>query len=640
MLYARSGAPLIAILAWLLGFAVHTNAQDAASTAAPASVAAPLRDLSSAIEFLRATSAGHSPERGEVTLDEIGTAESNAEIAGVKFHYPFNRYLSLLVTDVTTVGRIKFSDVMNQLVKQSKDRGGDPLLTSKMLFQQWWDTENVGPGLTLGPHCDDEGAPVANPDPLQPTTSKLNNFLYGCPREEGKEEVDDKNDPFAAEAANGEAAYSAIAFVNRFDLLSRPRKYRDNDNLVVYPDCGEYRIIFARNSGKSDPVDPHSAIRRNLIIFEARIPNPRPEPQLANPDRAPRGCIPILRFWYSLSDPDLKADERGDLLKKFFIEGDLTRVGEPRIPAVVDIDNYSFQGGQIRTNQFMNVFIKGSPPSPYVPGTSDTFKPGDWTLREFRTVFANGLLLIVPDSVKSTPGSDLFKQTTKDIRVPALTQDIRLQIGNLLGQVSGGKKGIDDVNSIAFKTSGRGINAFESDESKQNLGDIIAAYGDDNNKRQDPFAKRIAETLSAIGSKISAVNVVDRIRTQTCAGCHQFSDSRDDKSFPNRPPDLRKGFDTVGLGGKAKWPNKACGDIDMKVCKSPKDNPTDKQSHPPMPFVHISERTDDLRDSISDKPKGQRYAISLTAECLLDFRERFIERALSIAETSSNHCPQ
>ena len=183
-------------------------------------------------------------------------------------------------------------------------------------------------------------------------------------------------------------------------------------------------------------------------------------------------------------------------------------------------------------------------------------------------------LLIVPDSVKSTPGSDLFKQTTKDIRVPALTQDIRLQIGNLLGQVSVGKKGIDDVNSIAFKTSGRGINAFESDESKQNLGDIIAAYGDDSNKRQDPFAKRIAETLSAIGSKISAVNVVDRIRTQTCAGCHQFSDSRDDKSFPNRPPDLRKGFDTVGLGGKAKWPNKACGDIDMKVCKSPKDNPT------------------------------------------------------------------
>jgi hypothetical protein len=100
------------------------------------------------------------------------------------------------------------------------------------------------------------------------------------------------------------------------------------------------------------------------------------------------------------------------------------------------------------------------------------------------------------------------------------------------------------------------------------------------------------------------LNVVNRIRTQTCAGCHQFSNN------------------DHGLGGKAIWPNKSAGD----------------STHPAMPFTQQSEKTSDLQPAIVGG--GKRYAISLTVDCLLDFREVFMKKALGITPaTSANHCP-
>ncbi len=106
---------------------------------------------------------------------------------------------------------------------------------------------------------------------------------------------------------------------------------------MTFPDCGEYRIVFARNSGQVDPRN------RNLIIFEARVANPDPRPE-AKTDATPTGCLPILNFWHSLSDPQMTAEQRGAKLHDFYMNGQL--LGGEQIGPIVDIDNYSFTSGQ------------------------------------------------------------------------------------------------------------------------------------------------------------------------------------------------------------------------------------------------------------------------------------------------------
>jgi hypothetical protein len=545
------------------------------------------------LQELRANAPKHPAEHGEVPYEALRQLGAGSSQPGL----PLNRYLSIFVSDVDTTKAIKFSEVMDQLVKQS----GDTQLTKELLFSQWWDSAGQGPGLGLGPHCDDDTPPIpASGIVNQTATSNLNNFPYRCPR---LEEFEAKSNPFANEVDTNPNAYSAIAFSNRFDLLSPPVDVPNYPGIVQYPDCGEYRIVFARNSGKTDPLN------RNLIIFEARVPNPSTKPE-DKQDAAPVGCLPILDFWHSLSDPQMTAEERGAKLHDFYLKGVLS--GSATIKPVVSIANYAIGSGQIRTNQFM----LNSDPKPPPP-------PFDWTLREFKTVEVNGTLVIIPDSVKTNPGNALFAVVSTDPRSIALSQDIRAQMKNILGIANDPTK-IDDVKSIGFSSAGEGVNAFESDEKDNALGDIMAAFDPGNvvpSTRTDPFFTNIKNALAIAlpGSNLTPLNVVDRIRTQTCAGCHQFSDGS---------------VDPIGLGGKALWPNKRAGDL---------TGPTDKINHPPMPFTQESEKDVDLREAISvsnNGQKGKRYAISTTVECLLDAREALMKKVLGLPDPSPvNHCP-
>jgi hypothetical protein len=532
------------------------------------------------------------PEHGEVrTLRRLGLGTSQPAL-------PLNRYLSVFVSDVDTTKAIKFSEVMDQLVQQS----GDTQLTKQVLFSQWWDTQGQGPGLGLGPHCDDASPPnppqgVAN----QTANSLLNGFPYRCPRLEATEAA---SDPFTNEVYFNPNAYSAIAFSNRFDLLSSA--VDAGNGKVTFPDCGEYRIVFARNSGQVDPRN------RNLIIFEARVANPDPRPE-AKTDATPTGCLPILNFWHSLSDPQMKAEQRGAKLHDFYMNGQL--LGGEQIGPIVDIDNYSFTSGQIRTNQFM-LNLPKPPPAPF-----------DWTLREFKAVKLNGTVLIVPDTVKANPSPDLFAAGDTDTRIAALSQAIRAQMKTILG-IAHDPNSVDDVNSIGFSVAGEGVNAFESDEkgapNDPAIGDIMATFDPGNTVplgRSDAFVTNIQNALNVAvpgNTMLTPLNVIDRIRTQTCAGCHQFSDGSVDK---------------IGLGGKAVWPNKRAGDV---------SGPSDLTNHPPMPFTQESEQLSDLRDAISlsaGGKNGKRWAISTTVECLLDAREKLIDEALGLPLNTTDHCP-
>jgi hypothetical protein len=505
-----------------------------------------------------ATQRSYHSERGEVLLQKLGvTGAARPKLTLV-------RHLSILVSDVETTSEIKFSEVMQQLA----ERGG---VTKRDLFRQWWDTAGqASGGLGLGPHCDDESAPQGEVV-KNSATSTRNGFPYRCPR---LERYEASSDPFADESAP--EGYSAIAFSNRFDLIGADVPDPKRPWRMMTPDCGEYRIVFARNSGKRDSEKNISAFNRNLIIFEARVPNPEP----AN---GVRGCRPILDFWHRLSDKAIGASARGKLLHDFYLKG-LPRY---HVGPVVDIAHYTFGTGQIRTNQFLH-------------NDSGPDAPFDWTLREFKAVVqSDGRLRIVPDTAKTSPGNDLFRSGSVDPRVFSLALDIRAQIGRLLG-AAGPANGAGDINSIGFSLSNTGVNAFEGDESdldRVKLGDVSAAF-----MPNPVLSATIQDALNAAGSDLTPTNVVNRIRTQTCAGCHHYSGN------PYDGP----GAD---LGGGAVWPDKAA-----QVNEDPE--------HPAMDFTHVSERDRDLQPAVVGR--GKRYAISRAVEVFLVYREAFMKKALGL----------
>ena len=522
-----------------------------------------LDGMSASIDRLRASSFRHHPERGEVRLAEIKS------FGAARPALPLDPHLSIFVSDVESTSQLKFSEVMEQLVRQGRHKGQ----TRLELFHQWWDVAAQSPGLGLGPHCDDESAPVGNAADFSALATR-NGFPYRCPR---FEQTEAQSDPFADESAP--AGYSAIAFSNRFDLIGSDVADPQQPWRLITPDCGEYRIVFARNSGKTAAaVDSTSALRRNLIIFEARVPNPKPRDGRA-------GCRPILDFWHGLSDRSISAVERGKRLRRFYLEG----LPQHHVGPIVDLAHYTFGSGQIRTNQFLNART-ASPPSPV-----------DWTLREFKTVAeSDGKVAIVPDSVKTNPGNDLFLASSVDPRVAPLTQEIRAQLPQLAGLgLAPSASPVDRINAIGFNVSGEGINAFESDEKDPEIGDVAVAYSGASGTTENPVLKAaIQDALTKENLTLTPAQVVNRIKTQTCSGCHRFSD-------PGVSP-------LTDLGGGAVWPAKSNGDA----------------THPKMAFTQESERDDDLQPAIVGS--GKRYAISLAVEEFLVAREAFMKKALGL----------
>ena len=228
---------------------------------------------------------------------------------------------SLVVTEKPILERFSFERVMQQLVDQAGVAGMTPLL----LFQQWWDTQNPGPGLGLGQHCDDEFDAELG--------TVLNGYPYLCrpaPSEGGQASCD----PFAP---GSPCAYIPIALFNRFDQAPEDGSH-----------CGEHRIVFAKASGVYDTSD------RNTLIFEANLANPLPHQGL-------KGCKKIVEVWQGLSGQD-DISARADVLESFYFDG------HGAIPPVVSVEHFGDNAesrGQVRTNQFVRT-VSG------------------WSMREFK----------------------------------------------------------------------------------------------------------------------------------------------------------------------------------------------------------------------------------------------------------------
>jgi len=354
---------------------------------------------------------------------------------------------SLFVTDATALAGFPLKAVMSQIAASGSTTGQ----TGLALYQQMVDTLNdKAHGTTSGPHCDDvltNGAP------------SINGFPVECPRQEGALSTTDA-------FGTGPDGYVPLGLVNRFDLAP-----------ASGANCGQYRVVFGKISGKTAFND------RMLVIFEAVLPNPNPSGGIA-------ACLPVAQFWDGLTS-DTSATSRASKLKSFYF------TGLPGFAPVIAAANYGVGGGtntgQIRANMFMNA--RGGQP---------------WELREFRlsrTCAGTSCSLVAHNTFDRTnPFGGLFAGTD--------TQSTTFQ-ASFLNQVS--HLASRDLNTIGMNTPVAN-NAGESDEQDSSNDYAFQA------RNNQPFLDQITAKLAALGrTDLTAANVLDRATTQSCAGCHQLS---------------------------------------------------------------------------------------------------------------------
>lgn len=377
-------------------------------------------------------------ERGGIGA--VPTPDRTSAMAGVSI----NPRRSLFVTETAILSQFSFKAVMDQLVAQS----GVPGLTSLQLFRQLWDTQNPKPGLGLGEHCNDVVDGANRPI--------FNTYPYACRPSEG---IQAQRDPFSNPGSSD--FYSPIGLAMRFDLAPADGS-----------DCGEYRIVFAKNPSGG----------RNLVIFESVLPNPTPALGLD-------GCLPVAEFWEALSTNNSVPD-RATKLRDFYFNG------LPGFMPVIHIDNYGAASGratgQLRTNQFMG---------------------GNWLLREFRLtracVGASCSLKATLATDKVNPFGGLFS--------PGSTHPATADFRDLLASpavVAG--LAVNDINAFNYTVPDR-FNGGQSDQQAiENL--YTAQFGNGGTVKP-----RMQTQLTNLGSTLTPENLVARAQALSCAGCHQLS---------------------------------------------------------------------------------------------------------------------
>jgi hypothetical protein len=295
---------------------------------------------------------------------------------------------SLAVTDQPILLNFTLKRVLEQLIETSGVAG----LTPTALFQQWWDTQNPGPGLGLGAHCNDTTDGSGNP--------LLNGYPYAC-RPAPAEGAQASCDPFAPSSA---CAYIPVGLFMRFDQAPEDGRH-----------CGEYRVVFAKESGRT----PAGAQNRNLLIFEASLRNP-------HLNQGIRGCERFVRAWAELStEPSL--EKRRVKLEDFYFDG------YSEFDPVVSYENFGdnpLGAGQVRTNSFVQ------PTTPRV-----------WSLREFKltkTCAPACSLKFVPVTDKVNPFGPLFDGTSLAPNALAFQAEFLTQVPRLASA---------DPNGIAMNVS-------------------------------------------------------------------------------------------------------------------------------------------------------------------------------------------
>jgi hypothetical protein len=276
--------------------------------------------------------------------------------------------------------------------------------------------------------------------------------------------------PFSAAAT---VKFAPVGLFNRFDLAP-----------ANGANCGEYRIVYA--------MEPNATLPgRAFIIFEAVLPNP-------NPAAGVDACLPVAQFWQSLtSDGDVNS--RAAKLEKFYFTGGAV----PGFAAVVNAAHYGLAtnaaaatAGQIRTNFFI--------------------LNEEWQLREFklRRTCTDTLnpatcgLEVQHVTVKTNPAEELFSGTHS--KAATFQPAFLAQVKNLDAAA---------VTDIMMAIANQ-YNEWESQSHPVPAPRVLY-----RNAASAAFRADIDEQLAALGSSLTATDVLERATTQTCAGCHDASNS-------------------------------------------------------------------------------------------------------------------
>jgi hypothetical protein len=363
------------------------------------------------------------------------------------------------VTDPAVLSRFPLDRTVAQIITT-----GIGTLTGTELLQRLFDTENATAGAVFAdaPHCD-----------------SANNAAFekgkavDCPRAEGKLAtstgffVDGNPDHFVP-----------VAIVNRFDLMP--------SNFLT---CGEYRIVYAKVSGRTDPND------RVLIIFEGA---------LGNPQHNIAGCRPVAEFLSSLENPNA-ADGApaglADKLEAFFFTG--LSGFDPVVQASnygLDSGNCSYAGGcgQVRVGQGMQ--------SP-------------WEFRQFQirapAFVGSQPLFLTPTPVTSTPRPELFELQPSYQNSTAFKETFMASVGDLQNadltrlhmlsssEYDAGESALDGLARPDYAAR-VAASAFTS-SFVQEVSDHIA---------QIPYSGCPAD------DPLTPESLFDRATALTCAGCH------------------------------------------------------------------------------------------------------------------------
>jgi hypothetical protein len=380
---------------------------------------------------------------------------------------------SLFVHDVATLAARDFSlrRTLNQLAAQVAPTV--PGTTAMSIFRQFWDAQNpASVAVTTGPRCTDNA-------------NLLNGFHHKCrpDPQEGAQALG----PDAAVDAQIDG-YRPVALVNRLDLAHEG-----------WRNCGEFRVIYGKDPGSS--LD-----RRNLVIFEAVLPNPKPGCRSA--------CMPVAQMWKSLSAINAPAD-RAAKLEAFFYSG------LPGFRPVVHVDHYSAKGvtgsyggsgsGQIRTNQFMNA--------------------NRWMLKEYKTVLdcspSPCKFEMVPIAVKVNPWGDLWNEDLANTPGDPLSTAAQAFQSNTVA--AGSTLGDGTLTRFGYSVA-LPHNAPQSHSSPPITFDHPPVLLNDNYLTQFNaasgaamvFRNDMAAAAAAHGLTVS--QLVNRALTQSCAGCHKPSE--------------------------------------------------------------------------------------------------------------------
>lgn len=397
-----------------------------------------------------------SPENGNESA-EMARRVSERIVQNSACNPTINVDRSLAVTEVEALTAFTMREMLETLISQGPDPDQDPVAMFAAM------------SASLGGCAEGEAKKTVGGFQMR----CLNGTL-------GRPGTPQDIDPFGEVAAQN--GYFPVGVFNRFDLAP------ENGET-----CGEYRIVFARQSGIQNG---SITFVRRLINFEAVLPNPHPE-------RGIEGCRPVAEFWAGLSEID-DVSARGQAVHDFFL------VGLPEFGPVVHINNYGLSqergSGQIRSNSFLN---------------------HQWSQSEFRTDICEGScpLSLALTTTKDVPAPEVLGRATVDGTRHPYADEFRENV--LLPAALDPTHPLhsSDPNTIRFSFDDR-FHAYESSAaSRGGTFDATSVVAGQSGLTAWLQAEMDAAAIPEV--TLTASKILARVQTQTCGGCHSDSSMAD-----------------------------------------------------------------------------------------------------------------